>query len=165
MNRKLILIGMVGLVSLFAGCGETRVSGTGTTAAPGGASEPSRGASAPAKTGTSVNDSSIKPAKGGPEVIIPCGACTYSVSNKTLSGTLDPAFNGGYAISSMTLTLLDASGSIMQTITTLTPSGGSGNTNIGQTVGARYTTGIDKVKLSWLNSAGAPGWQFITMTP
>jgi hypothetical protein len=107
----------------------------------------------------SSHDGGIEPSDGGPTIVLPCGACTYTVSSKHLDGTLStnaqPPTPYPYAISGMTIFLYGTNPTApLATINLTNPSGGSGGTNVTQDVTTTVTSGVLRAKLRYQDNAG-----------
>jgi hypothetical protein len=116
------------------------------------------------KDGKGAPPGKLSSSDGGPELIVPCGACTYKVPLPYLNGVLNGDAQGvQWPISNIYLELHAPSGAVLATINTLNPSGGSGGTNISQTVSTSVTSGVDKVSFHWTEPNGAQKFHYITV--
>ena len=90
----------------------------------------------------------------GPDPILPCGACTYTNGNHKLEGVLNSAANPPtpypYPISGMTVKLFRGS-TLLDTLTNLSPSSGSGDTRIDQTLQTNAAN-VDSARFEYRNA-------------
>ncbi|MEQ8277074.1 MAG: hypothetical protein RMA76_27255 [Deltaproteobacteria bacterium] len=97
---------------------------------------------------------------------VSCPPCTYDISRQELTGTLDPGYTAHpFPFTGMTLTLVDGSDNVLDTIADLPPSFQYGSTVLDQVIDTDVTSGVAKAQLEWMDDDNNPVSQTITVVP
>ncbi|MEQ9499581.1 MAG: hypothetical protein RIT81_22030 [Deltaproteobacteria bacterium] len=95
-----------------------------------------------------------------------CPPCTYDISRQELTGTLDPDYSAHpFPFTGMTLTLVDGSDNVLDTIADLPPSFQYGSTVLDQVIDTDVTSGVAKAQLEWTDDDNNPVSQTIAVVP